>query len=131
MPRVEPDGAPNRPSRLQRMATTTPHGRAYQGAAEAVFSTLICVGIGYWADTRFGTEPLYTLIGAGLGFCTFVLRLLRLGRLVEELSEEHQAEGAEGEETLAQRSVASRSEPESRILPASERRPSGGEGSTE
>ncbi len=55
-------------------------GRAYQGAAEAVFAILIAGGIGYWADTHFDTAPRYLLIGIAIGFASFVLRLLRLGR---------------------------------------------------
>ena len=55
-------------------------GRAYQGAFESVFAILVAAGIGYWADDRFGTTPRYLLIGIAIGFCSFVLRLLRLGR---------------------------------------------------
>jgi F0F1-type ATP synthase assembly protein I len=55
-------------------------GVAYQGALEAVFAILIAAGIGYWADTRFGTSPRYLLIGFVIGFSAFVLRLFRLGR---------------------------------------------------
>ena len=64
------------------------HGRAYQGAFESVFAILVAAGIGYWADDRFGTAPRYLLIGIAIGFCSFVLRLLRLGR------ELHRANGA-------------------------------------
>ncbi len=56
------------------------HGRAYQGAFEAVFAILVAAGIGYWADDRFDTTPRYLLIGIAIGFCSFVVRLLRLGR---------------------------------------------------
>lgn len=55
-------------------------GIAYQGATEAFVAILVCMGIGYWADQRFGTSPLYLLIGTGVGFASFVLRLVRLGR---------------------------------------------------
>jgi F0F1-type ATP synthase assembly protein I len=55
-------------------------GLAYQGAAEAVFSILIAAGIGYWADRHFGTAPRYLLIGTAVGFGSFVIRLVRLGR---------------------------------------------------
>jgi F0F1-type ATP synthase assembly protein I len=55
-------------------------GLAYQGAAEAVFAILIAAGIGYWADQHFDTAPRYLLIGTAVGFASFVLRLVRLGR---------------------------------------------------
>jgi ATP synthase protein I len=58
-------------------------GRAYQGAFEAVFAIVIGAGLGYAADRRFGTEPVGTLVGLGLGFGAFVLRLVRLGREFE------------------------------------------------
>jgi F0F1-type ATP synthase assembly protein I len=60
---------------------------AYQGAMEAVFSIVIATGAGYWADDRFGTSPLYLLIGAGVGFGAFVLRVLRM-RPTEEVKDE-------------------------------------------
>ena len=58
-------------------------GAAYQGALESVFSILIGVGLGYWADHSFGTSPLYLLIGLALGFGAFILRLVRLGRRLQ------------------------------------------------
>jgi F0F1-type ATP synthase assembly protein I len=59
-------------------------GLAYQGGVEAVFAILIAAGIGYWADQHFGTLPLYLLIGMAIGFSAFVLRLLRLGRQLQQ-----------------------------------------------
>ncbi len=55
-------------------------GAAYQGALEAVFAILIAGGIGYWADSHWGTSPWLLLLGFAVGFGSFVLRLLRLGR---------------------------------------------------
>ena len=55
-------------------------GIAYQGAFEAVTAVLVATGIGYWLDSRFETSPRYLLIGTLVGFGSFVLRLLRLGR---------------------------------------------------
>jgi F0F1-type ATP synthase assembly protein I len=55
-------------------------GAAYQGALEAVFAILIAGGIGYWADSRWGTSPWLLLLGFAVGFGSFVLRLIRLGR---------------------------------------------------
>ncbi len=56
---------------------------AYQGAVEAVFAVLIAGGIGYWADAHFETSPRYLLLGLGIGFGAFVLRLWRLGRKLQ------------------------------------------------
>jgi F0F1-type ATP synthase assembly protein I len=55
-------------------------GLAYQGALEAVFAILIAGGIGYWADGYFGTSPWLLILGFVIGFGSFVLRLVRLGR---------------------------------------------------
>ena len=62
----------NRSSRTQ--------ARAYQGAFEAVFAGLVAAGIGFLADRHYDTEPRYLMIGVGIGFGSFVLRLVRLGR---------------------------------------------------
>ena len=59
-------------------------GLAYQGGVEAVFAILIATGIGYWADQHFGTSPRYLLIGMVVGFSAFVMRLLRLGRQLQQ-----------------------------------------------
>jgi F0F1-type ATP synthase assembly protein I len=59
-------------------------GAAYQGALEAVFAILISGGVGYWVDARFGSAPLGLLVGFGIGFAAFVLRLFRLGRQLQE-----------------------------------------------
>lgn len=92
---------------------------------EAIFAILIAVGLGYWADSHFGTGPRYLIVGAVLGFAAFVLRLFRMGKLVEEASQSELDEASESPETSAQRSVASRSDGEDRILPPANRRPSG------
>jgi F0F1-type ATP synthase assembly protein I len=57
-------------------------GAAYQGALEAVFAILIAGGIGYWVDSRWGTSPWGLFLGFAVGFASFVLRLIRLGRQV-------------------------------------------------
>jgi F0F1-type ATP synthase assembly protein I len=66
-------------------------GLAYQGAVEAVFAILIAAGLGYWADQHFGTSPRYLLIGMVVGFSAFVLRLLRLGRQLQERASDREA----------------------------------------
>jgi F0F1-type ATP synthase assembly protein I len=69
-------------------------GQAYQGAFEAVVAILIAAGIGWWIDSRFETSPWGLLIGTAIGFGSFVLRLLRMGRLLQELNDEEAAEDA-------------------------------------
>ena len=119
----DPGDDSKRAGRLVRAAARPPHGAAYEGAMEAVFAILIAVGLGYWADEHFETGPRYLIVGAILGFAAFVLRLLRMSELVEAA-----AKTGKGPETSAQRSVASRSGEEDRIIRGTERRHSGDEG---
>ena len=58
-------------------------GAAYQGAVEAVAAILITIGVGYWVDQEFDTAPVGLIVGAGVGFGAFVLRLVRMRALVE------------------------------------------------
>ena len=69
--------------------------RAYQMALEAVFSIPIAIGLGYWADSAWGTAPVFLVVGVVLGFSAFVLRLLRMRTLVEQGADESAAESAE------------------------------------
>ena len=64
--------------RRDEMGGGSRFGRAYQGAFEAVFAIVIGAGVGYGVDSRFATEPWGVLVGLGLGFGAFVLRLVRL-----------------------------------------------------
>ncbi|MFP8875866.1 MAG: hypothetical protein VCB99_02890 [Myxococcota bacterium] len=77
------DGADQQGETRDRSADRSPtsrnQARAYQGAFEAVFAVLIAAGIGFLADRHYGTEPRYLMIGVGIGFGSFVLRLVRLG----------------------------------------------------
>jgi F0F1-type ATP synthase assembly protein I len=72
----------------ERERATRRQGQAYQGAFEAVFAVLIAAGIGLWADSHFDTSPRYLLLGTALGFCSFVLRLVRLGRRLNSPDED-------------------------------------------
>lgn len=77
----------------KRQRAARRQGITYQGAFEAFVAILIAMGIGYWADRRFGTSPLFLLIGTGVGFASFVLRLVRLGRHLANLSDASNAPG--------------------------------------
>jgi F0F1-type ATP synthase assembly protein I len=55
---------------------------------EAVFAIPIAMGIGWWADRKLGSEPIGLLVGLGFGFVTFILRLVRMRRMVEEAGAE-------------------------------------------
>jgi F0F1-type ATP synthase assembly protein I len=57
---------------------------AYQGALEAVLAIVIAIGVGYWADKHFGTEPRWLIVGTCIGFGSFVLRLWRMRKLFED-----------------------------------------------
>jgi len=59
-------------------------GAVYQGAFEAVIAQLIAVGFGYWLDGYFDTAPWFLLIGAAIGFASFTVRLIRLGRWMKD-----------------------------------------------
>ena len=75
-------------------------GSAYQGAIEAAFAVVIATGIGYWADERFGTSPRWLIVGAIVGFGALVLRLARMGKLLQEpdqLDQESPGETARNE----------------------------------
>lgn len=58
-------------------------GSSYQGAVEAVGAILVAAGIGFWLDQRFGSAPGFLLGGLAVGFAAFVLRLMRMRRLLE------------------------------------------------
>ncbi len=55
----------------------------YQGASEAVIAILVAALFGYWIDGYFETSPVFLLIGFAIGFASFTIRLVRLGRWVE------------------------------------------------
>ncbi len=57
-------------------------GRAYQRALEAVFAIPVAAGLGYWADARLETGPVFLLAGLALGCVTFVVLLIRMRSLV-------------------------------------------------
>ena len=68
-------------------------GSAYQGVLESVFAILIGAGLGYWADAEFESAPWGLMIGLALGFCAFVLRLVRLARQMQAMVDEEESSG--------------------------------------
>jgi F0F1-type ATP synthase assembly protein I len=70
-------------------------GAVYQGAFEAVFALLITAGFGYWLDGYFDTAPWLLLLGTAIGFASFTVRLIRLGRWMRE---ENPGEARQGDE---------------------------------
>jgi F0F1-type ATP synthase assembly protein I len=60
----------------------------YQGSVEAVLALLIAMGLGYWADEKFGTDPWLLMTGVVIGFAAMVLRIWRMRALVEGPPEE-------------------------------------------
>ena len=72
-------------------------GAVYQGAFEAVIALLIAVGIGYWLDGYFDTAPWLLLIGTAIGFTSFTVRLMRLGRWMKGKNSGDSAETDESE----------------------------------
>ena len=90
-----------RPSgRLPDRYSAKPMGAAYQASMEAVFSIVIAVLLGWWADSYFGTAPWAVLAGATIGFGAFVLRLSRLRATMGAPPEDEtppQAKGVKGD----------------------------------
>ena len=74
----QPPEYPGR-KRFERIASRS-GGGAYEGAFEAVGAILIATLLGYWFDQHYETTPTGLLVGAGIGFAAFVLRLVRLGK---------------------------------------------------
>jgi len=72
-------------------------GAVYQGAFEAVIALLIAVGIGYWLDGYFDCAPWLLLMGTAIGFASFTLRLIRLGRWMRDRDLDEVGRADEGE----------------------------------
>ena len=72
-------------------------GAVYQGAFEAVIALLIAVCLGYWLDGVFDTAPVLLLLGTAIGFASFTVRLIRLGRWMRDENSGDAAETDEGE----------------------------------
>jgi len=56
---------------------------------EGALAVPIAMGLGYWADTHFGTSPLLLLVGAVVGFGALVRRLMSMRSLVEAGEDEN------------------------------------------
>jgi F0F1-type ATP synthase assembly protein I len=83
-----PEERTEQPAGDRESARTRRQGAAYQGAFEAVTAILIAGLAGYFADEHFGTSPRYLILGFLIGFGSFVLRLVRLGRAMQSGSED-------------------------------------------
>ena len=81
---------------VRRALTSTANrmsmGAKYQGALEAVLAIPIGAGLGHWADREWEVSPWGLLIGFGLGFAAFVLRLMRMRPEGESLESEQGSE---------------------------------------
>ena len=48
------------------------------------FSILIGIGVGWWLDGKFGTRPIFTLIGLFLGLASAGYNLYKLASMVRK-----------------------------------------------
>jgi len=48
------------------------------------FSLLIGIGVGWWLDGKFGTRPIFTLIGLFLGLASAGYNLYKLASMVRK-----------------------------------------------
>lgn len=45
-------------------------------------SLLVAIGAGHWADKKFGTDPVFLLVGAGFGLLAAVYHFYKMYLLV-------------------------------------------------
>ena len=83
MSEPDPPSSDQHSKRLADRYSAKPMGAAYQGAMESIFSIVIGVLLGWWADSAFETSPWGVVTGATIGFGAFVLRLSRLGAALD------------------------------------------------
>lgn len=62
-------------------------GGVYQAAMEASLAVAICVAAGVWSDNYFETSPGFLLVGLGIGFGSFITRLMRLTKGLNEAND--------------------------------------------
>lgn len=65
---------------LRRKQSENSWGRALDLGMQFGFSVVIGLGLGYYLDRRFGTEPVFLLIFTGLGFGAGMLALFRFAQ---------------------------------------------------
>ena len=58
--------------------------RGYQAGLEAIFALALAIGIGFWVDIRYETQPLFLMVGTAVGFGACVLRLVRPQRALDQ-----------------------------------------------
>jgi F0F1-type ATP synthase assembly protein I len=81
-------------------------GSAYQGAVEATLAVVISVLIGVWADTKLDSSPAFFLVGLGVGFGAFIVRLMRLLRQSSE-PDSKESESSTADKAKTQRDTPS------------------------
>ncbi|MBT39810.1 MAG: AtpZ/AtpI family protein [Myxococcota bacterium] len=47
---------------------------------EAGLGVIVSMGLGLWADSHFGTSPLWLFVGLGVGVGSFALRITQVVR---------------------------------------------------
>jgi len=54
---------------------------SYLGIGSSLaFTVLLCLWLGHWLDKKFGTEPRYMLVGAGVGGVAAFLHFWKMYR---------------------------------------------------
>ena len=65
---------------LRPKPLTSQLGRAFELGLEVSLAVVLGMGLGYYADGRFGSAPVFLLVGLALGFGTAILSLYRFAR---------------------------------------------------
>ena len=87
------------------------------GAVGLEMAALIFVGvkIGEWADERFGTEKIFTLLGVLLGIAAGFYSLIKLTRFAKRAAEAREAERSRDDDSTPAHSMKAPEEAEPRL----------------
>lgn len=66
---------------------------------EALIALAMGFLVGYWLDGKYGTSPRYFLIGTAIGFASFSIRLVRLGRRLGTQADDSEDASERGDES--------------------------------
>jgi F0F1-type ATP synthase assembly protein I len=81
--------------RFARRYRVKSFAQGYQAGIEAILALGVAAGVGAWADSHYGTAPVFLLVGMALGFGACILRLLRYQRVqAEEAAREKESDDA-------------------------------------